>query len=129
MHAGKHMRDSCNWRLIECPLKCGVNNLRQYKLDEHFRNECVRKDKSPRVSSVPNSPNFAAGKSLLLNKSPSASPLRRLNDEPGTPNSNSKDRRSMLVQPMEIVGEPNQMAKELAGIYPIRDDGELKLKR
>ena len=121
------MRDNCSWRLIECPLKCGVDNLRGYKLDEHLNNECVRRDRT----SVPTSPSFSGGKSVGLpsTMSPPGSPNKGGINEPGTPLSRSKDKRSTLVQPMEIVGEPNQMPKELAGISPLKDDGELKLKR
>ena len=127
MHGSKHMRDTCNWRLIECPLQCGVDNLRKYKLDEHLRNECIRKDKPLRESFVPNSPSFGSPPSSPSKKGSSNN--NNNNGTPGTPHSNSKDRRSMLVQPLEIVGEPNQMAMELAGLTPIKDDGELKLKR
>tara|TARA_A100001015_G_scaffold244325_1_gene279711 strand:- start:848 stop:1189 length:342 start_codon:yes stop_codon:yes gene_type:complete len=113
--------------LIECPLQCGVDNLRKYKLDEHLRNECIRKDKPLRESFVPNSPSFGSPPSSPSKKGSSNN--NNNNGTPGTPHSNSKDRRSMLVQPLEIVGEPNQMAMELAGLTPIKDDGELKLKR
>jgi len=122
MHASKHMRSDCTWRLCECPLKCGIKTLRRKNLTEHLENECIRRGKPLREEFVPKSPSFGSSPPV----SPSKTKGGAVSAGPATPNSDSKSKKGEIVKPMEIVGEPQL---QLGGVAPVKDDGELVLKK